>query len=194
MTTDKTTVVEKQPINLADLIAKLATIIATGDTNAVLAAIGEIAKAKSEIAKAQSEALRKESEALAGERAKLAEKLTAMVIKMNPNLDAMLAKVKATGFSFYLPDETAVNHRVALKVPEVKAKRASGGGGGASGTSEKEYGMKLDEIYAKFKTPEDDQKMEAAKNAEANSNSKMWQVKQQVKKTAIAAGLLKPIS
>ena len=183
---------EQKP-TLEQLKAKLAEALATGNDNDFMVIVGQIAKAKAEIAKAQAEVLKKEAEAMAGDRAKLAEKILNQVRKAIPNLDEVLAKVKATGFSFYLPEGEILNHRVALKVPEIKAKRTSTGGG-SSGTSEKEFGMKLDAIYEKFKTPEDDAKMEEAKNAEANSNSKQWQVKVAVKKRALASGELKAVS
>ena len=84
----------KQPIDLNARIAKLAETIKGGDTNAVLAGIGEIAKAKGEIAKAQAEAMRKEAEALSGDRAKLAEQLTNRILKQMPNIGDLLGKVK----------------------------------------------------------------------------------------------------
>ena len=159
-----------------------------GDDGALVLATSKLAKFKAEIAKAQAEALKKESEAMAGIRQKMAEKLLGKITQVYPKIADMLAEVKATGFSFYLPDEGSVTSRVGLSVPVIKARKA-GGGGGTGKTSKDEFGKSLDEIYQAFKTAEDEAKM-----AEATTNTKQWQVKTAVKKAALASGALKPLS
>ncbi len=197
MTTDNT--VTTPTINLEELKAKVAAAIASGNDTDFMVAVAQIAKAKAEIAKAQAAVAQAEAEKLAGVRAELAEKLHTAIMqsKQVVNLIQKLADVKAYGFTFLgsmpTPAEAAagasgeVNRKsVALVVAEVKAARArTSTGGGAPGKSKSEYGMGLDEIYQKFKTPEDEVAMAAAV-----SNTQKWGVKDKVKNRAVKAGLL----
>jgi len=142
---------------------------------------------KADIAKSLADAARVESEKLAGVREKLATRIHATIVKI-PGLAEELASVKATGFTFKLDEVDGVSYKsVALSVPVVKAAKKSAGGGGTHTSSKAEYGMTLDEIFQAHATDEEKAKLEAA-----DGNSAKWQVKNAVKKAAIAAGLLNP--
>ncbi len=196
MTTDNIT---PQAPTLEELKAQVAAAIASGNDNDFMVAVSAIARRKAEIAKAQAEVARQEAEKLAGIRAELGTKIHQAIMQSKglANLTAKLADVKAYGFTFLsnqpTPAEKAAGatgeidrKSVALVVAEVKAARTRAStGGGAPGRSRSEYGMSLDEIYQKFKTPEDDVAM-----AQAVSNTQRWQVKNKVKNAAIKAGLL----
>ncbi len=193
----------EQPIvqapTLDELKAQVAAAIASNDDNAFMVAVSKIAKAKAEIAKAQAAIAQQEAEKLAGVRAELGEKLHSAIMqsKQVMNLIQKLADVKAYGFTFLgnqpTPAEAAAGatgevtrRSVALVVAEVKAARArTSTGGGAPGKSKSEFGMSLDEIYQKFKAPEDETAMAAAV-----SNTQKWQIKNKVKNQAIKDGKL----
>jgi len=169
------------------LKAAMAEAIANSDDAKLAELVREYNARKAEVAKALAAAAEAEAKALAGEREKLATKLHVYVAKY-PELIAALGAVKATGFTFKLDEPDGVSYKsVALSVPTVKAKRTSGGGGGTHTTSKAEYGMTLDEIFQAHATAEDKAKLEAA-----TTNSAKWQVKNGVKKAAIAEGKLQP--
>ena len=140
---------------------------------------------KAEIAKAEQEAFQKKQEALASDRAKLSAKILAIIEKaVSPD---NLKAVEATGFTFYMPDDTSDKARVGLAVPQLKKVRVGGtGGGGAGLTSEKVYGMKLDDIYAKYATAEDKAKMEAP----SLTNTQKWAIKKAVRDNAVEQGFI----
>lgn len=145
---------------------------------------------KSEVAKALQEASQKENEALAGARQELATKIYQAVKGIVKVAD--LEAVKAHGYIFKLdePDATGtmVHYKsVALLVPVLKAAKKTGGTGGTRTSSKAEFGLSLDEIFQKFATAEDKAKLEATEG-----NSAKWQVKNAVKKAALAAGKLQP--
>lgn len=84
-------------------------------------------------------------------------------------------------------------------VPTIKT-RKSGGTGGGAGKTKDDYGMSLTEVYEKYHTAEDDGKLaeaelkdkEASEKLGKTTNSNAWRVKNEVKKAAIASGLLQP--
>ncbi len=180
-------------------VAALAISTDPADNDRFLAVVAQIAKRKADIARAQAETARLEAEKLAGVRAELGEKVHTAIMqsKQLVNLIQKLADVKAYGFTFLgsqpTPAEKAagatgevIRKSVALVVAEVKAARArTSTGGGAPGRSKSEYGMSLDDIFQKFKTPEDDVAM-----AGAASNTAKWQIKNKVKNQAIKDGRL----
>lgn len=171
--------------SLDELKKRMAEALASGDVKAIEEVAGEISKSKAERHKAEAEALRKEAEALAGAREKLATKIHKAVVAM-PGLVEELGSVKAQGFTYKLNTPEVQYKSVSLAVPTVKAPRAGTGGG--AGKSKDEYGMSLSEIFDKFATNEDKEKL-----ASAESNSKQWQVKVAVKKRAIADNKLAPV-
>ena len=203
---------------LEQLKANLRTAIESGDDNLFQEAFAAMNKAKVEIAKAATEAQKREATALAGEREKLARNLTATIsiladgqpekgqdrtqynnaLSFIKDIRGKLVKIKATGFTFSLPDETALNERVALSIPTVKAHRTGTGGG--AGKSKEAFGKPLDALYQEFKGQVGNIKvlnLEADADtimAIADTNSKQWQVKNAVVKAAIAKGLLKPVA
>jgi hypothetical protein len=177
------------------------TALTDGNDTEFLKISGQMRSFKAEIAKAEADKLQKEAQAMAGDRAKLAEKILARIVSQFKAIPAELEALKATGFTFYLPDDSSITPRVGLSVPTLKAKTARTGGG-STGKSKGEYGLTLDEIYQKFKTGEDEVKMseaiakdEQVKAEKGKSNSvNQYNVKLAVKKNAIAEGKLKPVS
>jgi len=87
---------------------------------------------------------------------------------------------------------------VGLLIPAIKTRKANGGGGG--GKTRDEFGMSLSEVFDKFATSEDRAKLEEAEAKDKSAseklgkttNSNAWRVKNEVKKAALAAGLLAP--
>lgn len=187
-------------VTMETLKAAINEAIKGGDDNAFNQAVANYNKHKAEVAKALVEAAQKENEALSGSRAKLAEHIRQAVEKWNDIGE--LAKVKALGFTYkpkgYTEADGTVLDRssVALTIATVKKARASTGGG-STGKSQAEFGMKLDEIYQKFATPADKALMTAAE-AKADyvsvkaKGAAIWTIKNNVKKNAITAGTLKP--
>jgi len=172
---------------LDELKAQIAVAATSGDDVAFNTLIRQYNSRKADVAKAIAESARKEAEALSGIREKTATKLHKLIVAI-PELAAMLAETKATGFTFKLDEPDGVSYKsVALTVPVVKAAKVSKGGGGTHTTSKAEYGLTLDEIFQAHATEEDKAKLEAAEG-----NSAKWQVKNAVKKTAIANGALAP--
>ena len=177
---------------LAELKAKIAAALTSGDDTAFMAAVGQLAKAKSEVAKAQAAQAQAEATQLAGAREKLAVDIFKDVKagKAIENIAYRLKAVKATGFTFSLdmPDANGVmtvQKSVSLSVPSVKKPRGSGAG--TIGKTKDEYGMSLGEVAERFGTAEEKAKVAAA------SGSQQWQAKVAIKKRAIAEGLLKPL-
>lgn len=75
---------------------------------------------------------------------------------------------------------------MSLTTAVIKARK--GGTGGGAGKSKDEYGIGLSEIATKYGTAE-----EQTAIANAENNSKSWQLKQAVKKRVIASGELTPV-
>ena len=185
---------------LAELKAKIASAIADGNDDDLMLAVAGMSKFKAEIAKAQAELAKKEAEQLAGKRAELATKIHKAIDKIVAGFKDDLLAVKATGFTFNLdlPDKdgVVVEHKsVALAVPAIKTSKArTGSTGGGSGKSKSEFGMSLDEIYQKFANEEEKANLEAVRAdttlTDKAKNSKMWKIKDDVKKRAIKDGLL----
>lgn len=181
---------------LVELQKQMAEALAANDVKKIEEAAMAIVKSKAERAKVEVEKAQKESEALAGKREKLAEAIKSAVKALG--LDKQIADVKAKGFNYTIDHreddkgrldakgEVSVTGGVGLLVPAIKARKAGGVGGGAGKTKD-EYGMSLQEVFEKFATPEDREKL-----ATAETNSSQWQVKNSVKKRAIADKLLTP--
>ena len=89
------------------------------------------------------------------------------------------------------PVDGVISDCKVVKV-EPRPATASKVGSGKSGKTSKEYGLTLDEAFHKFATDADRAKYDALGGS--NLNSKQWKVKDDVKKRAIADGLLAPLS
>jgi len=196
---DKPAEVKVQP-TMEQLKADLNKAIQSGNDVAFNAAFQAIAKRKSEIAKEAAAQALKEQEALAGIRAQTSASLL-KTVQAIPNLNNILADVKANGFT-YTPRGTLdvngvpqTNDSLALKVPVLR--KSSSGGSGGAGKTKAEYGMSLDEVYDKYANDEDKAKFaKAVEDAGADKkqlNSKTWQIKNAVKTRAIAEGTLVPV-
>lgn len=144
-------------------------------------------------AKAKADALVAEAKALQGVRDGLQGKiLDAMggITIDSLKLSKVLKDVKATGFTLRLPDDQSDKSRVVLTVSGMPKAKGTGGGGGA-GKSVDRHGMTLDEIYNKYKTPEDDAKLAEADKLDAKPrNSAQWKIRDNVRLKAIKDGLL----
>lgn len=174
---------------LDELKTKMASAIANNDAKAIEEIAIAIAKSKNERVKAEAEQARIDAEKMAGAREVLAKEIHKAVKALK--LDARLREVKSWGFVYKVdkanPAEPDITYgSVSLSTATVKVKR-TGAGGGATGKSKDEFGMSLTEIFDKFATDEDKKAL-----AEAKTNSAQWQVKNKVKKQAIAEGKLKP--
>jgi len=198
--------------DIKELSAKLAEAIANNDVAAIETLSAEVVKSKTERHKAEIEKERKEQEALAGKREALTKEILSSVKAgtVPANLDKRLAEVKAKGFTYTIDhneDEKGridpngsvkVTGGVGLLIPAIKARKANGGGGG--GKTKDEFGMSLSEVFEKFATSEDRAKLAEAEAKDAEIKAKTgksnsvnaYNVKQAVKKAAIAAGLLAP--
>lgn len=190
-------------MELAELQAKMATAIANNDVKAIEEIAQEIVKGKADRRKAEADTILKEAEAMAKDREKLAISIHNQIRKLG--LDELLTGMKAWGFTYKVdganPAEPEMTYKsVALSTQQVRAKRAGGGGGGAGKTKD-EYGMGLGEVFEKFASIEDRAKLADAevKDKLASdklgkaTNSNAWRVKNEVKKRAIADGMLAPV-
>jgi len=183
-------------MSLMELQKQMTEALAANDVKKIEEVAMAIVKSKSERAKEESEKARKESEALAGKRGELAKAIHASVKTLG--LDKSIAELKSKGFTYTIDHreddkgriddkgEVSVTGGVGLLVPAIKAHKAGATGGGAGKTKD-EYGMSLTEVFDKFATSEDKEKLAAAE-----TNSSQWQVKNSVKKRAIKDGLLAP--
>jgi hypothetical protein len=181
-------------VDFDQLTKQMADAIAKGDTKAIEEAAAAIQKSKAERHKAEAEAMRKEAEALAGKREELAKAINSAVKTLN--LDIKIAELKAKGFTYTIDHredangkidakgEVKVTGGVGLLVPSVR--KGTGGAGGAGKTKD-EFGMSLQEVFEKFATDDERDKLAAAE-----SNSAQWAVKNSVKKRVIKDGLLTP--
>lgn len=161
----------------------------------------ELGKAKVEGHKAELVKATAEAEALAGDREALALTIRDMLNK-DTGIKASLEKVKAYGFTYSIDhsftDAQGVKTKViggcALRVPEVKRARGTGGGGGvARGSGEyakttADYGLTPQQAFDKFATEDD-----KANLAKAVGGSQQWRVKENVRQRAIKEGLLQPV-
>jgi hypothetical protein len=205
MTTEQT----KSPEQIVkDLIADMTKAIAENRIDDIIKLGKQIAAQKGEVNRLEAERIKAEAQALAGVREKAATLIHSYLVN-DKRIAKLLADTKSLGFTFKL-DTAEVNYKsVALTVPTAPTAKHTGGGGG--GKSQAEFGMKLDEIFAKFAT--DEQKAEVSKvnaNAEEKvkvepdagkhaaikhaANSKTYQIKIDVKRKAIADGNLKPVA
>ena len=172
-------------MDIKELQGAIVKAVADGNDAEFFKLTDEVRKMKAEASKAIAAQAQAEAEAMAGDRALLADKILEAVKAVVTVKE--LTAVKATGYTFRLPDDQSEKARVALTVPTVKVAK-SGNGGASAGKSKDEYGVSLGEIFDKYATAED-----KANLAEAETNSKQWQVKTAVKKRAIKEGGLKPL-
>ncbi len=196
---------EVTPKTLEQLKLEIAAAATSGDDIAFNAAIREYNSRKTDIAKALAIAAQKEAEALAGVREKLSYSLRKQIVKAIPDIQAQLATVKATGFDFTCDgiDANGVPFKVSginLKVPTVKAVKAGAGSGGVRTSDKEEFGLSKEQIFALHSTEADrddataiKENLKAGKIDKKTANSQLWQVKNKVKKAALAAGTLKPV-
>jgi len=161
----------------------------------------ELGKTKVEEHKAEVVKATAEAEALAGDREALANEVKVM-LDAQESLKANLGKVKAFGFVYSVDhtftDPQGVKTKViggcALRVPEVKRARGTGGGGGvARGSGEyakttADYGLTPAQAFDKFATEDD-----KANLAKAVGGSQQWRIKENVRQRAIKDKLLLPI-
>lgn len=161
----------------------------------------ELAKAKVEEHKAELVKATAEAEALAGDREALALKVKA-TLDADHSLKGELEKVKAFGFVYSIDhtqiDKDGLKTKViggcALRVPEVKRAKATGGGGGVArgsgeyATTTADYGLTPQQAFDKFANEK-----ERAALAGAVGGSAQWRVKENVRQRAIKAGDLLPV-
>jgi len=153
--------------------------------------------------KVEVEAQRKESEALAGAREALATAIHEQVKALK--LDKSLKDMRAWGFTYKVdranPNEPDVEYKsVSLSVTAIKERKASSGNGGGAGKTKDEYGLSLGEVFERFANDDDRGKLAEAEASDKvaseklghSTNSNAWRIKNQVKKRALADGLLAP--
>lgn len=182
---------------IAEIKARIALAISSGDDIGMMRAIKELNQYKSEIAKAEQDKIAKEEQELAGVRQSFEVAFYAKVVDVLRQLKFDCYQLKAK--SIIITVDHAENDNGLLDVAgKVKvtgaaklvvptAKKRTVGASGLRTSSKGEYGITLDEIFQKFATDEDRSKLEAADN-----NSKKWVVKNEVKKRALKDGLLQP--
>ena len=192
--------VEEKVPTFEELEANMSNALASGDPTEIEAAAAAITKSKGLRQKAAVEAERKEAEQLASKREALGKKVFDLVRPLVPAKE--LLAVKAKGFTFTIDHVEDKNGRldpsgdvkvtggIALMVPVTKARKSGGGG---AGKTQDQYGLTLDEVFAKFATDDDRDKYNAVPLG-PEGNSKRWQIKNAVKKRAIADEKLKPVS
>jgi len=188
-------------MSLEELQKQMSEALASNDVGKIEEIAMAIVKSKSERAKIEADKAVKEAEALAGKREALAKSIHEVVSQgRNPvpaDLAQQLLAVKAKGFTFTIDHredekgridekgEVKVTGGVGLLIPAIRTRKAGAVGG--AGKTRDEYGMSLTEVFEKFATAEDREKL-----ASAETNSSQWQVKNSVKKRAIKDGLLPP--
>jgi hypothetical protein len=183
---------EKTP-TLPELKAQMAKALAE-DNYAEMGRVAKLIKGhQDEIAKAEAEKYKAEAAKLAGIREKVAQAIHAFVMK-NPAVMKGLTDTKALGFTFKRDTAEVQYASVALTVPQPPAEKAKRAGGGGTGKSKTEYGLSLNEIFEKFATEKDRNDLKVAEGDDNASGGKAWNVKNGVKKAAIAAGTLKPVA
>ena len=185
---------------IEQLKQEIATATTAGDDNTFNTLIKEYNSRKAEVAKALQAKAREEAIALAGIRETESISIFKDVKKLVPNIIHRLEAIKATGFTFKLDylDANGVATRlksVALAVPTIKAVKSTGT------RKVSPTGNTLEADYQAHATKEDEDKIAAIEADLADgaidaktANSRKWMVKNSVRKTAIAAGKLQPIS
>jgi len=190
----------QQVTQLEDLQKRMSAAIASNDVKAIEAVAQEIVKSKTDRAKTEALKLQEEATKLAGVREALGIEIHKAVKAMG--LDAKLTGVKAWGFTYKVdnanPAEPDVTYKaVALSTQQVKTRS---GGTGGSGKTRDEFGMSLSDIFDKFATDDDraalaeatvkDDKIKVETGKSNRGNE--YNVRKDVKKRALAAGLLAP--
>ena len=184
---------------IEQLKQEIATAATTGNDNAFNSLIKEYNSRKAEVAKALQVKALEEANALAGARETEAVLIFKDIKKLVPNIYHRLEAVKAAGFTFkvdYSDASGVVTHlkSVALAVPTIKAVR--------TGTRKSSpTGNPLEADFQAYATQENRDKIAAIEADLANgaidartANSRKWVVKNTVRKAAITAGKLQPIS
>ena len=174
-------------MTVKDLRNALSEVAKTGDVANIRAAV----KALDEAEKVQAKELKAEFEAKSAARLELTERIKATIGKVADSFREEV--VKLVGL-----DEAVVRWSVDYKngnliecsILRTKPRAASTGTGGTPrGATKNEYGLSLGQVFEKFASDQD--KLDYEK---ATSGSGQWQIKVRVKKQAIEAGLLKPVS
>lgn len=190
-------------MSLQELQAKMKKAIESGDAKAIEDIAQEIVKSKGDRRKADAAAAQKEAEDLAGVRQSLAELIRQAIDETIPDLAAQLSKVKCDEFRYQAKGKLDANQTpladsaVGLNVPVTK--KASTGNGSAGKTKD-EFGLSLAEVFEKFATDEDRTKLVKAevkdedvlKRTGKTNRGYQHNVKNEVKKRALADGLLTP--
>ena len=189
--------VETTTPTTTELMAKIAAAGASGDLAEVIRLGNILRKQKSEIEKAEADKLQKEAESLAGAREEMAKTLAKLILPQVKAGDLLALKVKS--FVVTVPHkendkgqldpagEVKVTGGVALVVPQVKARKA-GGGGGARESTKDQIGMSLSELIEAYATTEQKTGIQAAYDkAEKNKGSAKWQEQVRVKADILKA-------
>jgi len=178
-------------MTVKDLRNALSEVAKTGDVaniRAAVKALDEAEKVQAKELKAKADA---EFEAKSAARLELTERIKATIGKVADSFREEV--VKLVGL-----DEAVVRWSVDYKngnliecsILRTKPRAASTGTGGTPrGATKNEYGLSLGQVFEKFASDQD--KLDYEK---ATSGSGQWQIKVRVKKQAIEAGLLKPVS
>ena len=187
---------EKTP-TAQDLMGLIAAAGASGDITEVIRLGNILRKQKTDIEKAESDKLLKEAEELAGARGEAEVELAKIILPAIKAVDILALKVK----SFMVtvshkendkgqldPEGTVkVTGGVALVVPQVKARKA-GGGGGARESTKDQVGMSLSELIETYATSEQKVAIQVAYDgAEKNKGSAKWQEQVKVKAEILKA-------
>ena len=182
-------------VTLEQLTAKMIAAATANDVTAMLTIAAEIKKMKAEVAVAEAKRLQAEAEALSGVRTEAVEKLDKMLrIKNMQGAINLAESIKAVGFHYthtFADNATTIGFDY-LTAPKTKTARTATSSSG--GKSKTEFGLSLNEIFEKFATAEDRAALVEASEKATRPDSAEYTVKLGVKKAAIAAGLLKPVS
>ena len=143
---------ETKTLSPQELMGLIAAAGASGDLAEVIRLGNQLKKFQADVQKAEAEKLKAEAEALAGVREKLAKKLVNAINKLE--LGADLEAVKATGFTYKLPNEQSDIPAVSLSVPTIKT-RTGGGGGGSTGALKAQTGLSRHELVETYATEEE---------------------------------------
>jgi len=186
-------------MTVEDIRKAIGEALASGNDAEVDRLAIELGKAKVEEHKAELVKATTEAEALAGDREALASEVKVTLDSL-PDLKSKLEKVKAYGIVWSIDhtqtDKAGLKTKViggcALRVPEVKRARATGGGvargSGEYAKTTADYGLTPQQAFDKFATEDD-----KANLAKAVGGSQQWRVKENVRQRAIKDGLLQPV-
>ena len=188
---------ETKPQTAQELMALIAAAGASGDLAEVIRLGNILRKQKSDIEKAEADKLQKESEELAGARDTMAKNLAKLILPQIKATDLLGLKVKSFVVTVshkendkgQIDPEGAVKVTggVALVVPQIKTRKAGGGGGPRESTKD-QVGMSLSELIETYATQEQKVGIQAAYDkAEKNKGSAKWQEQVRVKADILKA-------